>query len=142
MLTEEAIKKQLELLRGAVVIAYPMGLPEYDPVLEILDDTEDVGSSIVRALLPQRVLTSVQHAKDVLDANTACLWWAGKELHRGKLLHEYLGRNEKTTIVAKLQRQGAGAPMREPPLNEQGRKDLMAYYYKKEKELKVCGACV
>ena len=29
------------------------------------------------------------------------LWWAGKELYRGKLLSDFIGKNEKTKIVKK-----------------------------------------
>jgi hypothetical protein len=32
------------------------------------------------------------------------LWWAGKELLRAKKLEDYIGKNEKTKIVAKLQK--------------------------------------
>lgn len=27
------------------------------------------------------------------------MWWAGKELQTGKLLSDYVGKNEKTKIV-------------------------------------------
>ncbi|KNE61836.1 hypothetical protein AMAG_07112 [Allomyces macrogynus ATCC 38327] len=121
-LTRESLDKILANFKGAVTIAYPMGLPEFDPVQEILDDTEDIGATV--------------HAKTVLDPNTATLWWAGKELKRGKLLSDFVGRNDKTTIIAKLQRKGTGAPMREPPLDERGQRELMAYYHKKQEELK------
>jgi len=30
------------------------------------------------------------------------LWWAGKELVRGKVLADYIGKNEKTKIVVKF----------------------------------------
>ncbi len=39
-----------------------------------------------------------------MDEDTAQLWWAGKELARGKKLLDYIGKNEKTKIVAKLQK--------------------------------------
>ncbi len=44
---------------------------------------------------------------------SAELWWAGKELQRGKLLCDFVGKNEKTKLVVKLQKRGAGAPQRE-----------------------------
>ena len=58
------------------------------------------------------------------------LWWAGKELQRGKKLSDFVGRNEKTKITAKLQRKGVGAPSREPVFNEEEKKKLMANAYK------------
>lgn len=39
-----------------------------------------------------------------MDEDTAQLWWAGKELARGKKLLDYIGKNEKTKIIAKLQK--------------------------------------
>lgn len=40
----------------------------------------------------------------VLDSETSQLWWAGKELQHTKKLEDYIGKNEKTKIVAKLQK--------------------------------------
>ena len=65
------------------------------------------------------------------------LWWAGKELVRGKKLADYVGRNEKTKIVAKLQKKGQGAPARERVFSEDEQKQMMAYAYRKQEELKV-----
>ena len=74
----------------------------------------------------------------MLEEDSAQLWWAGKALARDKKLSDYLGRNEKTTIVAKLQRKGQGAPGREPVFSEEEQKKMMAYAYKKQEEFKVC----
>lgn len=41
---------------------------------------------------------------DVLDKEITTLWWAGKEMIPGKKLADYVGKNEKTKIVAKLQK--------------------------------------
>lgn len=30
------------------------------------------------------------------------LWWAGRELQRGKRLQEFVGKNEKTKLVVKI----------------------------------------
>lgn len=36
-------------------------------------------------------------------AEDACqLWWAGRELQRGKKLQEFVGKNEKTKLVVKI----------------------------------------
>lgn len=32
------------------------------------------------------------------------LWWAGQQLQRGKKLQEYIGKNEKTKLVVKIQK--------------------------------------
>lgn len=44
-----------------------------------------------------------QAALEVIEAEKASLYWAGKELERGKKLGDYIGKNEKTKIVCKLQ---------------------------------------
>ena len=50
---------------------------------------------------------------------------------------DYVGRNEKTKIIAKLQRKGHGAPARESIISEEEQKKMMAYAYRKQEELKV-----
>ncbi len=73
----------------------------------------------------------------MLEETNTHLWWAGKELVRGKKLEDYIGRNEKTKIIVKLQKKGQGAPAREPVLTEEEKKRMMSYAYKKQEELKV-----
>ena len=145
VLTAEMIQGQIDLLRGAVTIAYPMGLPEYDMVSACLDDDEDLSGSA--------------SGKEVMDDETACLWWAGKQMLReGQTLRDYvrfileimhfvpklmhfvlymmdftlkhdefsqIGKNEKTKVVVKLQAAGGGAPTREPAINEETQKKMM-----------------
>ena len=67
---------------------------------------------------------------------SATLWVAGKEFIRGELVSNRLGRNEKTKVIAKLQNNGDGAPGREPAVNEEERKAMMAYYFKKQEGMK------
>ncbi|NXR10189.1 CF298 protein, partial [Semnornis frantzii] len=40
----------------------------------------------------------------VVQESEAQLWWAGKELKETKLLSDYIGKNEKTTIIVKIQK--------------------------------------
>lgn len=47
----------------------------------------------------QQFLSDLQ----ILEENTVLLVWAGKELTRGKKLCDFIGRNEKTKIVIRLQ---------------------------------------
>ena len=72
----------------------------------------------------------------VLEEGSTQLWWAGKEIAAGKL-SDFVGKNEKTTIVAKLQKKGQGPPAREPVFTEDEKKSMMAYAYRKQEELKV-----
>jgi len=66
------------------------------------------------------------------------LWFAGKQLEQGqdKHLSDYLGRNDKTKVTVKLQKPGAGAPQREAAIDEKTQKEMMAFYHKKQEELK------
>lgn len=79
---------------------------------------------------------STQETRLVLDAESCMLWWANKQMERPKKLHEHIGKNEKTKIVAKLTPKGAGAPVREPAVTKDQQKDMMAFYYKKQEEFK------
>ena len=45
-----------------------------------------------------------QASLDVIQLEEAALWWAGKEMLRGKKLQDYVGRNEKTKIICKIQK--------------------------------------
>lgn len=49
-----------------------------------------------------------------LDPDSSTFWFAGKQLQPDKKLSDYLGRNENTRAVVKLQKKGAGPPAREP----------------------------
>ncbi len=40
----------------------------------------------------------------MIPVGEAQLWWAGKELLPEKTLADYVGRNEKTKIVVKIQK--------------------------------------
>ncbi|KAJ3220370.1 hypothetical protein HDU67_000037 [Dinochytrium kinnereticum] len=116
---EDEIKEAMRLIGGALTIAYPMGLPGGEPAKVILEDKED----------PEDV-------KEMIRPFEATLWWAGRELIPTKTLGEFVGKNEKTKIVVKLQRKSQGAPVREPPLDEMSQRNLMAYYYKKQEQQK------
>lgn len=72
-----------------------------------------------------------------MGEETAQLWWAGKEMVRSKKLKDFVGRNEKTKIIAKLQKKGQGAPAREPVFSEDEKKEMMAFAYRKQEEFKV-----
>jgi len=121
-LTMKDTQEALDKMKGAVMIVYPMGLPPHDTVRLELENNED--------------LSGTQVAAQVLDESTVQLWWAGKELQRTKSLEQYVGNNEKTKIVVKLQKKGQGAPGREPVVTEEDQKKMMAYYYRKQEEMK------
>ncbi|XP_008425473.1 cilia- and flagella-associated protein 298 [Poecilia reticulata] len=120
--TMEMVKEALDQLRGAVMIVYPMGLPPHDPIRMEFDDQED--------------LSGTQASLQVITEEACQLWWAGKEMQRGKKLQDYIGRNEKTKLVVKLQKKGQGAPAREPLVTDEQHKQMMLHCYKRQEELK------
>lgn len=44
-----------------------------------------------------------QAALSVIEESEAQLWWAAKELRRTKKLSDFVGKNEKTKIIVKIQ---------------------------------------
>jgi len=123
-LDRQTCQTQIDNMRGAVMIAYPAfhRLPAYDPARMELEDREE--------------LDGQSDLQNVLDATQTNLWWAGKELRIDQTLEQYVGRNEKTKIVAKLAPKSSGAPVREPRIDEQTHKAMLAHYYKKQEEQK------
>ncbi|XP_051541617.1 cilia- and flagella-associated protein 298 [Myxocyprinus asiaticus] len=121
-ITMDTVKEALDQLRGAVMIVYPMGLPPHDPIRMDFENQED--------------LTGTQASLQVIPEEEAQLWWASKELQRGKKLQDYIGKNEKTKIVVKIQKRGQGAPAREPLVSQEEQKQMMMHYYRRQEELK------
>lgn len=120
--TMEMVKEALDQLRGAVMIVYPMGLPPHDPIRMEMEDRED--------------LSGTQASLQVIPEDECQLWWAAKELQRGKKLQDYTGKNEKTKLVVKIQKKGQGPPGREPLVTEEQQKQMMMHYHKRQEELK------
>ena len=104
------------------MMAYPMGLPDFDTIKIVLDSVAG--------------LDGTGAAAQVLDFESSSLWVAGKEFQKGQLVSDRLGKNEKTKVIAKLQKTGGGPPQREPAVSEEERKAMMAHYFKKQEEQK------
>ncbi|KAM9333122.1 cilia- and flagella-associated protein 298 [Pholidichthys leucotaenia] len=120
--TMEMVKEALDQLRGAVMIVYPMGLPPHDPIRMEFEDQED--------------LSRMQASLQVITEDECQLWWAAKEMQRGQKLQDYIGKNEKTKLVVKIQKKGQGPPAREPLITEEQHKQMMLHYYRRQEELK------
>ena len=116
------LDEKLALMGGAVTMAYPMQLPEWDTVRLTLES--DAG------------LDGMAAGQEVLDPDTAELWVASRAFDRSQKVSDRLGKNEKTKVIAKLQRPGAGAPGREAAISEEEKKAMMAFYFKKQEEMK------
>jgi len=118
--TSAALEEAINNIRGAVMIVYPMGLPDYDHVRQCLEEREALEG---------------QDGLEFLELDKTSLWFASKEMQSEKLLSDYVGKNDKTKVVAKLQKKGAGAPAREPVVSEDEQKAMIAFYHKKEQEM-------
>lgn len=108
--------------KGAVMMAYPMGLPDWDTVKMSLEDNED--------------LAGQDASKYVLDPETSVMWFAGKKMARDQPVHKYCGKNEKCMVKVKLTNKGGTAPQREPAVDAETQKKMMAYWHKKQEEQK------
>jgi hypothetical protein len=119
---EKTLDEKYQNCKGAVMIAYPMKLPDNDVILDSLENSED--------------LNGMEDSKYVMDEKTCALWFAGKQLMREDVLSKRLGSNEKVTLKVKLAPRGNSAPARE--VDEDARKKMYQMYHKKmqqEKEL-------
>jgi hypothetical protein len=173
-------------VRGSVMMAYPMGLPEHDITKQLLDyiaiththmmTTTRNNATDGQPAVTDNINSTAQHksndsdsdkppsslscadyvsqgkesgasnkAKDtprmipgLLDSKTTTLWAAGKEFRRGQLVCDRLGgsRNEKTKLIAKLQAVGQATPGREPAVSQDEQHAMMAYYHKRQEQLK------
>ncbi|GFU02603.1 cilia- and flagella-associated protein 298, partial [Nephila pilipes] len=121
-LTLDTIQETLEILQGAISICYPMDLPSYEIIKLELENKED--------------LSGTQASKEVLEMGKTELWWACKKLDESKLLCDYVGKNEKSKVIVKLQKKGHGAPVKEPSLTEQQKKDLLLAEHRRREEFK------
>jgi hypothetical protein len=119
---QDDVEEALRLITGAVTIVYPMGLPPHDPIRQELQNEED--------------LAGTQASLEVIPENEAVLWFCGKEMTRGKVLSDFVGKNEKTKVVIKLSKKSQGPPAREPVVSQQEQREMMAYYYRKQEDMK------
>ena len=121
-LTFEAIEHQLDIFKGLVMMAYPgyHGLGEWEPIRVTLEEEDD--------------------HQDLLDPAKTSLWIVSKELNPPKLFSDYFGSNEKSKFVCKLVPRGSGAPSREPVVDGNTHKAMLAYYHRKQEEQKALEA--
>jgi len=120
----EMLQEKISNIRGAVMMAYPMGLPRWDPIAIALENPGSDG------------LDGTPASVNLRDPDTATLWVASRHFDRNQSVGDRLGFNEKTKVVAKLEKAGAGPPAREPAVSEEERKAMMAHYFKRQEEMK------
>ncbi|CAM9787236.1 unnamed protein product [Choristocarpus tenellus] len=69
--TQDALNEKMDNIRGAVTMAFPMGLPPYDVVRMTIEGEEG--------------LEGTSAAQELLDEETAGLWMAGKEFRKDQV---------------------------------------------------------
>lgn len=118
------LQEKLDLVRGAVTMAFPMGLPEWDTIRLTIEGDHGLDGTAA--------------GQELLNEDTAELWVASRIFDRspGQTVAHRLGKNEKTKVIGKLQKPGGGPPGREPGVSEEEKKAMMAYYFKKQEEYK------
>ena len=121
-LTKQMIMDELDIIRGLIMMAYPAyhGLGDWEPIKVILENREEFEEKM--------------DLSDDLSADKSTAWICGKELMRGKLLSDYFGKNEKQKLVIKIQSKGSGAPVREPMIDNETHKKMLAFYHQKTEE--------
>ena len=105
-----------------VMLAYPMGLPVWDTIRLTIEGASGLDGTAA--------------GQDILDEDTVELWVASRSFDRNQTVGDRLGRNEKTKVIGKLQKPGAGPPCREAVIDEEEKKAMMAFYFKKQEEMK------
>jgi len=116
------VESHLKLLSGAITCCYPDGLPKWDLTHQLLEGEFDPIN---------------WESGNPYDRSKAQLWFAGKKLVRGETLRKYVGKNEKTKIIVKIQRsEGKGAPTQESAIDENTRKKMMAFWHRKQETKK------
>lgn len=121
-LTLKQVQNAIDILRGAVMIVYPMNLPPHDPIHMEFTNTED--------------LSGTQASLEVIEPAKMQLWFAGRQLLAEQRLNNYLGNNDKCKVILKIVKHGEGAPGREPVFDEEARKQIMLQQYRRQEELK------
>ena len=87
--TQKALADAVGNIRGAVMIAYPMGLPDYDAVRQILEEREAVDGAA---------------GLEELEIEKASLWCFNKELQREKLLSECARNSPRANSARAIRR--------------------------------------
>lgn len=88
------MKELFDCLKGTIMIAYPgyTGLPDYEPARMILEEDFQFDG---------RVNDNFDYFS---NPDEMSVWYAGKEMQKGKLLRDHVGKNEKTKVIIRIQK--------------------------------------
>lgn len=134
----EDISELFNTLKGAVMILFPQHCSGTDALRRLATILEDDKSGEKERGMAHRILSILDDNATTEDmvAAPAVMWWSGKPMQRDADFVKFIGKNEKTKIVVKLTREGAGAPPRESGLDGKTQQAMMSYWFKKQEEAK------
>mmetsp|Transcript_87332 Transcript_87332/g.151985 ORF Transcript_87332/g.151985 Transcript_87332/m.151985 type:complete len:257 (-) Transcript_87332:452-1222(-) len=135
------LEEHIKVMRGATMIANPQDYSKGVDVLAKEVESLEIESEDVRLKMQYTLQMMLDDCasgdmNEILDPHTAVMWFASKEMHRDKELWEFTGKNEKSTVLVKLTANNQHAPGKEPPVDQQMQKEMMAYWFKKQEEEK------
>ncbi|RNF13795.1 uncharacterized protein Tco025E_06048 [Trypanosoma conorhini] len=135
---QEELDALVDAFKGGAMILFPAECSGTDAVkrlTKVLDDDNATDAERSRAHRLLSIIDDGATTEDILQG-VASMWWSGKQLDRAADLAKYVGKNEKTKITVKLTAKDAPAPPREPALDAKAQSELMAYYFRKQEEMK------
>lgn len=71
---------------------------------------------------------------EVLNVDTAALWFCGKQMPGDATIGKYCGNNEKSKITVKISAAGGPAPSKEPRIDYSSQRDLRTYFEARREE--------
>ncbi|CBH16109.1 Protein of unknown function (DUF2870), putative [Trypanosoma equiperdum] len=136
--SQEDLDAHIAAFKGSAMILFPAECSGTDAVKRlalVLDDenTTDLERSKAHRLLS--IIDDGAATEDILQG-PAVMWWSGKPLDRNADFTKYVGKNEKTKITVKLAAKDAPPPPREPAVDAKTQSEMMAFYFKKQEEMK------
>merc|ERR1712071_677151 len=103
---------------------------------ELLQKAKKTLEIVFSVPLPLHLINVLDtQSPDMLKDESSALWFAGKEMKPEKPLSEYVGKNEKTKVIVKLQKKSSGPPPREGRMSEEQEKQMLLDSFKRHQEL-------
>ncbi|KAH8620529.1 putative Protein of unknown function (DUF2870) [Trypanosoma vivax] len=136
--TQEELDALIASFKGGAMILFPAECSGTDAPKRLAHVLDDENASDLERSKAHRLLSIIDDGastEDILQG-PATMWWSGKPLDKAADFTKYVGKNEKTKITVKLAAKDAPAPPREPPVDAKTQSEMMAYYYRKQEEMK------
>ncbi|KAJ9463432.1 hypothetical protein DIPPA_21386 [Diplonema papillatum] len=128
-----------EKAEAAARACFPAACGAADAVDTLWKQREDPDTNEddrLRAWYYLELIDPMFRERDFLTAANAKLWWAGKEVARGRVLSDYTGKNDKSKAVCKLAAGDKGCPAREPAMRCEDQRAVRQYFTAKREEFK------